>query len=383
MSTLKSIYKPSELSAMVKLKLGAKRQKNGSEIGQMASEDIAFCYNTLDRVSRSFAMVIRELPEPLSLNVCLFYLILRGLDSIEDDMELPNNEKVDLLRNFYQKNYKSGWNIKGVGDKEEYRELLKNYDKVIGAFSKLDESAQAIITDICKKMGNGMADFAGVEIITVADYDLYCHHVAGLVGIGLSGIFSSSFLEDNGLRYEEELSNTMGLFLQKINIVRDYREDLDAGRTFWPKEIWNKYADDLDQFAKEPNADSSLSCLNHMVNNALAHVVDCLDYMKRLKDPQVFRFCAIPQVMAIATLKEVYNNSKVFEKNVKIRKGFAAKLIVNTNTMCDVVNTYDQMVQEMLVTMPKQGMQSAETRKSLLTIKAYCQNELVGVKKVS
>ena len=26
------------------------------------------------------------------------------------------------------------------------------------------------------------------EVLTVADYDLYCHYVAGLVGIGLSQV---------------------------------------------------------------------------------------------------------------------------------------------------------------------------------------------------
>ena len=38
-------------------------------------------------VSRSFASVIRELPAGLSLDVLIFYLVLRGLDTVEDDME--------------------------------------------------------------------------------------------------------------------------------------------------------------------------------------------------------------------------------------------------------------------------------------------------------
>lgn len=29
----------------------------------------------------------------------------------------------------------------------------------------------------------------GVQVVTIADYDLYCHYVAGLVGIGLSQLF--------------------------------------------------------------------------------------------------------------------------------------------------------------------------------------------------
>ena len=50
----------------------------------------------------------------------------------------------------------------------------------------------------------------------------------------------------------------------------------------------------------------------------MAHATDSLDYMSRLRDVQVFRFCAIPQVMAIATLAECYDNPKVFKTVVKI-----------------------------------------------------------------
>ena len=45
-----------------------------------------------------------------------------------------------------------------------------------------------VITDITEGMGKGMADFIEKEVLTVSDYDLYCHYVAGLVGIGLSQV---------------------------------------------------------------------------------------------------------------------------------------------------------------------------------------------------
>ena len=54
--------------------------------------------------------------------------------------------------------------------------------------------------------------------------------------------------------------------------------------------------------------------------------------MELLHTEEVFRFCAIPQVMAIATLSELYNNPKVFTGVVKIRKGMSAKLILDTKT---------------------------------------------------
>lgn len=65
----------------------------------------------------------------------------------------------------------------------------------------------------------------------------YCHYVAGLVGVGLSKLFSASKLEDPEVGQDTELANSMGLFLQKTNIIRDYLEDMQEGRAFWPQEV--------------------------------------------------------------------------------------------------------------------------------------------------
>lgn len=67
----------------------------------------------------------------------------------------------------------------------------------------------------------------------------YCHYVAGLVGIGLSRLFSASELEDALVGEDTECANSMGLFLQKTNIIRDYLEDQQDGREFWPQEVTN------------------------------------------------------------------------------------------------------------------------------------------------
>ncbi len=67
----------------------------------------------------------------------------------------------------------------------------------------------------------------------------YCHYVAGLVGIGLSKLFSASELEDSVVGEDTALSNSMGLFLQKTNIIRDYLEDVVQDRCFWPQQVWH------------------------------------------------------------------------------------------------------------------------------------------------
>ena len=101
-------------------------------------------------------------------------------------------------------------------------------------------SYRTVISDITAKMGAGMASYIlassnnSLTVQTWGDYDLYCHFVAGLVGEGLSRLFSSSGIERDWLGDQLSLSNHMGLFLQKTNIIRDYAEDCVDGRHFWP-----------------------------------------------------------------------------------------------------------------------------------------------------
>ena len=342
---LKSAIRPTEFYALGHLILTGHGQKTGTApLEELSSQlsDLDFCYAALNKVSRSFAVVIRKLPVELRDPVCLFYLVLRGLDSIEDDMSYPDDKKLPLLRSFHEKNLDPNWKIEGVGDARNYRILLANYDKVSRSFLKLEPGYQEVITLITRKMGEGMADFASLKVRTLADYDLYCHYVAGLVGHGLSGLFSASGHEDTGLKDQKGLANSMGLFLQKTNIIRDYHEDLGLERRFWPDEIWKQYAENLEDFSQAPHSKKSLACLNHLVTDALRHVPDSIAYMRQIQNKDIFRFCAIPQAMAIATLSEIYNNPKVFTGVVKVRKGLAAKMMMGINDLPTLIRTYQE-----------------------------------------
>jgi len=168
----------------------------------------------------------------------------------------------------------------------------------------------------------------------------------------------------------------MGLFLQKTNIIRDYLEarlspaslsspsHLSPRRTSWrslrrgcsgPASCgasariyslrrrltltWRlrRYAKTLADFKQPERSAQAVFCLNHLVGNALSHATESLEYLSRLRDPQVFRFCAIPQVMAIATLAGCYGNHGVFTSVVKIPRSQAARIMVTTRSFADVL----------------------------------------------
>lgn len=335
MVSLRAIMKnPDDFYPLLKLKMAARHAEK-----QIPPEPHwAFCYAMLLKVSRSFALVIQQLGAELRNAVCIFYLVLRALDTVEDDTSIPADVKVPILKAFHRHIYDPDWQF-SCGTKE-YKVLMDEFHHLSTAFLELGEGYQEAIEDITKKMGAGMAKFICKEVETVDDYDEYCHYVAGLVGLGLSKLFYASNLEDLA---SDSLSNSMGLFLQKTNIIRDYLEDINEipkSRMFWPREIWSKYVNKLEDLKYEENSVKAVQCLNDMVTNALIHVEDCLQYMSALRSPVIIRFCAIPQIMAIGTLALCYNNVELFRGVVKMRRGLTAKVIDRTKSISDVYGAF-------------------------------------------
>jgi len=314
------------------------------------------CFKYLDLTSRSFSAVIQELHPELLVPVTLFYLILRGLDTIEDDMTIPLEKKEPLLRNFDSIIEREGWTFTENGPNEKDRELLVHFDVVISEFIQVKPVYKEIIKDITKQMGNGMADYANNAehnvngVNTVKDYELYCHYVAGLVGEGLTRLFVESKLANPALLQRPELAESMGQFLQKTNIIRDIKEDFDDKRRFYPKEIWSKHVAKFEDLFEPENVEAALACSSEMILNGLRHADECLFYMAGIKEQSVFNFVAIPQSMAIATMEILFRNPDIFKKNVKITKGDACKLMMkstqNLRVVCDIFREYARRIQK-------------------------------------
>ncbi|KAI5298128.1 hypothetical protein KEM56_004293, partial [Ascosphaera pollenicola] len=319
-----------------------------------ATADQQECLRFLKLTSRSFSAVIMELHPDLLMPVCLFYLVLRGLDTIEDDPSIPFAKKEILLRDFEAKLDEDGWTFDGNRAEEKDRELLVHFDVVISEFKRIRAPFQTIIKNITARMGSGMADYVrraelgDEQIETVREYDLYCYYVAGLVGEGLTRLFVEAGFANPALMERPELFISMGLFLQKTNIIRDVREDNDDSRRFWPKEIWARHISSWpDLFSPDPepaHAAAALDVSSAMILDALRHFEQCLFYLSGIKEQSVFNFCAIPQAMAIATLELCFRNPAIFARNVKITKGDACALMwestQNLRVFCDVVKVY-------------------------------------------
>ncbi|ESN96008.1 hypothetical protein HELRODRAFT_68312, partial [Helobdella robusta] len=289
------------------------------------SSGMKTCYEFLKKTSRSFYAVIEMLNPEIKDAMCLFYLVLRALDTVEDDMTIEKSLKIKLLSQFHKFLYAESWNFTKSCSND--RIVLENFSVISKEFRHLNKKYREIISKICMKMGKGMIKFSNSSPQSLKELDEYCHYVAGLVGIGCTSLFTSSGLETNNIKLTTDISNSLGLFLQKTNIIRDYLEDVNQNRYFWPKQVWSKYVENIEYFSKPEFSREALQCLNELITNALAHVSDVINYLSAISDESVFRFTAIPQVMAIATLERCYNNVLLFNGVVKIRKGEAICLM--------------------------------------------------------
>ena len=143
-SKLTQLYHIDEIFAGLWLTYGAKLENKI----ELKDENMEFCDDMLNKVSRSFAAVIHQLPKGLCMDILIFYLALRALDTIEDDMEFfkeDNSVKIKHLNEFYKVGLVTdGWHMDGVGLGDE-RTLLENYGKCVAVFKTLSPASQEVI----------------------------------------------------------------------------------------------------------------------------------------------------------------------------------------------------------------------------------------------
>ncbi|KAI3967583.1 hypothetical protein MKW92_004762 [Papaver armeniacum] len=323
--------------------------------------------------SHAIALSIQQSLGPELRNaICVFYCVLRALDTVEDDMNMPSDVKMPILENFHRHIYDG--DLQFSCGTNHHKELIDQFHHVSTALSELQKSNQELIEETTRRMGAGMAKFILKEVETVDDYNEYCHIAAGLVFIGMSKLSHASNLED---LLPDRLSNSMGLFLQKINTIQDFSKDMNATpktHMRWPRQIWNKYVDKLEDLAYKENSEKAVSCLNDMVTDALSHVEDCLEYLSALQDSALFRFHAVNLVISTGILVRCYNNVEVFREGVKMNHGHSVKVIYGTKAMSDVYGDFYDYSSTLKAKIDDNDPNATKTRSRVEGIKKVCEN---------
>ena len=176
-----------------------------------------------------------------------------------------------------------------------------------------------------KEMNFGMQKFLKQEVYSFEDLNEYCYYVAGTPSGFLTELIRtrSQNLTPENSQILLDNERDFGLFLQKVNIIRDFREDiLDNEKIFWPGFLFEKYQLEPADLLKKENKSSSMDILEAMLDNACEHIEPVKDYLNAIPDEYAgFRAgAAVNFAMGVGTLDTMRGNEEVFfgEKPVKI-----------------------------------------------------------------
>jgi farnesyl-diphosphate farnesyltransferase len=210
----------------------------------------------LESTSRTFALSIPALDEPLRTEVTVAYLLFRIADTFEDAAHWPRERRIAALQELSDwvadaaargtvedADRAEHWSS-GVppSDHRGYRELVAATPDVLAAFVALEPRARAAIGHHTVRTAQGMAEFVAradadghLVLAGLADLKQYCYVVAGIVGELLTELFllATPSLATRRERLVEHAA-TFGEALQLVNILKDAATDASEGRTFLP-----------------------------------------------------------------------------------------------------------------------------------------------------
>ena len=304
--------------------------------------DIAFQDRLLPGVSRTFALTIPQLPQPLRVAVTNAYLLCRIADTVEDDDTIDHADKNRLQSVLLAV-------IDGSADPDAFinpclqklsrrtpaaeRDLIEHTSQVVSLTHSLSEPQRDTIQRCLKIMCIGMGDFDRRRslhgLATMAELDRYCFVVAGCVGEMLTELFCEYSPEIATRRSRMmPLAKLFGQGLQMTNILKDVWDDRKHNTCWLPRDFFAEYGLDVSNLPSNRHDPALAECFDMLIGIARGHLCSALEYTQLLPKSElgIRNFCLWAIGLAVLTLRNIHNRPHfVSGQEVKVsRRGLRA-----------------------------------------------------------
>jgi len=202
--------------------------------------DLAWCHEAVQGVSRTFALTIDALDEPMSTHICLGYLLCRVADTVEEANHIPPGPQADLLRTYDAaidpetntdidvfRTAVDGW----LPPREEQSDdwvVVDEAARIAAVFDGLPDDVQEAITPPVRELIDGMAlfverhaDAGGLRINDGEELEEYCYYAAGTVGTLITNLLTRGDIAADTRQQLYDTAVEFGLLLQLVNISKD------------------------------------------------------------------------------------------------------------------------------------------------------------------
>ena len=295
---------------------------DGRPVETETSRDLAYQEQALRGVSRTFALTIPALPDPLRDVVGNAYLLCRITDSIEDEPVLTPPQKRRFASRFVDA-------VEGRADAGDFgrelgallspsttaaeRDLVANTPTVIRITRRLRDPQRRALARCVRIMAEGMSEFQQLDtsagLTDQRALDRYCYVVAGVVGEMLTELFCD-YSSEIGERRDEllPLAVSFGQGLQMTNILKDVWEDLRRGACWLPRDVFLKAGFDLRALPAGRGDPAFARGLAELVGTARGHLANALRFVQRVpaRETGIRRHCVWALGMAVLTLRRIH-----------------------------------------------------------------------------
>ncbi len=297
-----------------------------------------FSREILPAVSRTFALSIRLLPGDLGAAVRCAYLICRIADTIEDEPDLPAEDKalrLDQLAECFDDPQGADRLVRDTealtGD-AAHVSLVRHADLVFVAYRDLPERTRGFVRHWVGEMIAGMRKFVllyprGIRIQSLEEYREYCYYVAGTVGYLLTDLWHEYAASIGVSRYRvlRERCRAFAEALQTVNILKDVARDAEHENSIYiPEQLLRAHGSAHATILAPDRTQQNRAALAALVQIAWEDLDQATAYLLALprRAVAIRLFCALPLLFAYATLRDLTRTPGVLARGdvVKISR---------------------------------------------------------------
>jgi farnesyl-diphosphate farnesyltransferase len=289
--------------------------------------DIAWCHDAVQNVSRTFALTVESLEEPMATHICLGYLLCRIPDTIEDAGHIPPDEGAELLRTYAKAidpDDETGMEtfliqaeprLPPEDERSDDWHVVAAAPRVYSTFETLPDDVRAAITPPVIELVEGMAMFVddhaetnGLRIETQAELEEYCHYAAGTVGTLITNLLTREELSAERRDTLYETAEAFGLLLQLVNIAKDVHDDYTQEHNVYLPAAWlSDVGVPQEAVTEAEHRDAVAAVVSRTADFARSFLDEAERYLHAmpLRHGNTLAAWGVPFLLAVGTLREL------------------------------------------------------------------------------
>jgi farnesyl-diphosphate farnesyltransferase len=312
-----------------------------NQAGDVLQDDLDYCYDAVQDVSRTFALTVAELDEPMSRDICVGYLLCRIADTIEDAGHIPPADQRELLNR-----YNEVLDPESDTTVEEFREAVDQWipeepdadwevvaatPRVVRTFEALDDSSKRAIRPPVRELVDGMAMFVeryaehgGLRLQTFDELEEYCWYAAGTVGTLVTGLLARNVDDSVGETLQNN-ARSFAMLLQLVNVSKDVATDYEEeNNVYIPQELLKDQELDTEDIPNDAKSEEFVPVIHRVTDRAESYLDGAQTWLEAMPEIRgnTLSAWAIPFLLAVGTIRELEERPEdvIEEGNVKVSR---------------------------------------------------------------